>query len=299
MISVFILSLFILNTIFVIDSDMDRIMRDNFSYHIIPLQMNNNFDIFLSLESIFGLLSGPIPVNDLYYKLKPNVIFDLKPHDDLSTVVIYPQYTAAAYSEGGFYDYYSGECDIECLTVGYSNTDMMYRSSGITTQLLYQLGYDIITDSEVDQDPFVLQQYDRLILLHNEYITPPMYDAIMRHQFVIHLFPNSVFSIIESDHHSKEITLIADFRLRDLGYGGFVHSDVSDRLGLVMSNSTNMFMYSPEIEYHEKEFDTNCIGWEFAKVHNGYHLTCYPDVAIIDNLDILQELRELKPNDKT
>ncbi len=38
----------------------------------------------------------------------------LKPNE--GTVVIYPIFTSAAYQDGGFYDYYSGDCDESCIT---------------------------------------------------------------------------------------------------------------------------------------------------------------------------------------
>jgi len=34
-----------------------------------------------------------------------------------NTIVIYPIFTAAAYSEPGFYSYFREECDEKCLTV--------------------------------------------------------------------------------------------------------------------------------------------------------------------------------------
>ena len=47
------------------------------------------------------------------------------------------------------------------------------------------LKYNMISNIEIDQDPKILEKYDEIILLQNEYVTKSMYDAITNHSKVI------------------------------------------------------------------------------------------------------------------
>ena len=112
------------------------------------------------------------------------IISILKPND--GTVVIYPIFTSAAYSEPGFYTYFRGDCDESCITdLSFENPEFKYTSSGLTAQILYHVGYDFLTDIEVDKNPELLQNYDTVILLHNEYLTQKAFDAISSHPNLI------------------------------------------------------------------------------------------------------------------
>jgi len=85
---------------------------------------------------------------------------------------IIPTFTASAYSENAFYDYFSGNCDNSCLTVKIVSEDKLnYNSSANAVKILRLLGYDSITDLELHENPNILNNYDKVILLHNEYIS--------------------------------------------------------------------------------------------------------------------------------
>ena len=75
-------------------------------------------------------------------------------------------------------------------------------------QALSLLGYSSITDIEIDKDPSILQQFDKVIMLHNEYVTRAMFDAITSHPNVIYLYPNALYAEIEVDYIDETITLI-------------------------------------------------------------------------------------------
>ena len=85
-------------------------------------------------------------------------------------VVVFPLFTATAYADGGFYDYYAGKCD-SCTTTTMKQPKLLYTSSGNAIQAFDLLGYDIINDATVDQNPDILKRYDKVIMLHNEYVT--------------------------------------------------------------------------------------------------------------------------------
>ena len=124
-----------------------------------------------------------------------------------NSVIVYPYFTAIAYTEPGFYTYYRGECD-SCITTKFSEQTPVYSASGIGHQALSLLGYNSLTDMEIDKNPDVLAQFDKVIMLHNEYVTRAMFDAITSHPNVIYLYPNALYAEIEVDYVDETITLI-------------------------------------------------------------------------------------------
>ena len=106
--------------------------------------------------------------------LKPelsNFYQQVGPTADLKTVFVYPIFTQAAYGKNGFYDYYHGKCDTSCLTVDIPKPAGYYSASGIGSLTLTLLGYSFVTDVDVDKNPDILKQYDKVIVLHYEYVS--------------------------------------------------------------------------------------------------------------------------------
>ena len=129
-------------------------------------------------------------------------------HDDSQrAVVVFPLFTATAYANGGFYDYYAGKCD-SCTTTTIKVPELLYTSSGNAIQAFDLLGYDVINDSILDQNPTILKKYDKVIILHNEYVTRAMFDAITSHPKVIYLYPNALYAEIDVNYKDNTITLI-------------------------------------------------------------------------------------------
>ena len=63
---------------------------------------------------------------------------------------IIPLFTASAYSKNGFYDFYNGICDT-CLTTKITTIDdLTEQSSANAVKILELLGYDSITDIELN-----------------------------------------------------------------------------------------------------------------------------------------------------
>ena len=254
---------------------LDELLKNYFSSHIIKKNNNLDFDTYFTENDIIRY-NQKLPIQDevrfelssekleLYKKLKPNK----------NTIVIYPIFTSAAYSDNGFYDYYAGDCDESCLTnISFENPEFKYNSSGITTQILHILGYDFITDIDVDKNPKILENYETVILLHNEYVTQKMFDAITSHPNLIFLSPNALYAEIEVNYDNNTIELIR---------GHDYPSGVS-----------NAFGYEIEEKFHKYESDGDCVNWEFFKIKNGYHLNCYPDGSIHYNLELLVKIKDL------
>ena len=248
--------------------------------HIFPVNIGSPyFEAYLTksdTESSDGV-SPVIPYDGYRVVLNEStaqeIIDLLKPNS--GTVVIYPIFTSAAYQEPGFYTYFRGDCDESCISdVSFEKFKFEYTSSGLTSQILYHVGYDFLTDIEVDQNPQLLQNYETVILLHNEYLTKKAFDAISEHPNLIFLSPNALYAEINVDYDTNTMSLIR----------GHQYPDIS---------IANGFDYKIEEEFHHYEYDARCLEWEFIEIENGFHLNCYPDGVIHNNLDILLKMKEL------
>ena len=188
-------------------------------------------------------------------------------------LVIIPIYTASAYSENGFYDFYAGKCDT-CTTTKIVSIDQLgEQSSANAVKVLKLLGYDSITDIELDKNPNILSKYDKIILLHNEYVTKKMFDAITSHPNIIYLYPNALYAEISVNFVDNTISLI-----RGHGYPD--------------SNIDNGFDWKYD-NTRPDEFDKECNNWKFYDIPNGKMLNCYPEQKIWKDKEFLKVLKEL------
>ena len=186
-------------------------------------------------------------------------------NDPQKTVVVYPYFTFVAYNEPGFYTYYRGECD-DCTTIKFVPPTLFYneyQSSGIGHQALTLLGYPTMTDIEIDKNPSILQQFDKVILLHNEYVTHAMFDAITNHPNVIYLYPNALYAEIEVDYVDETITLIRGHN--------YPEPQITNGFDWEFDNT------------HPYEYDSLCRDMEFYQIENGWMTNCYPENFFLEN----------------
>ena len=189
-------------------------------------------------------------------------------------LVIIPTFTSSAYAPFGFYDYYNERCGEQCLTVKIVSEDKLdYKSSANGVKILNLLGYDSISDLELHKNPNILNDYKKIIVLHNEYVSKIMFDALTLHKNVVFLYPNALYAEIEIDITNNQITLI-----RGHGYPE--------------STIVNGFNWENE-NTHPYEYDNECNNFEFYKIPNGFMLNCYPEQAIWQNSSLLKALKEL------
>jgi len=227
----------------------------------------NDYSRYLQQES--PLDGAKVHFNDSNLEL----IESLKPNDGV--VVIYPIFTSAAYNEPGFYTYFAGNCDESCITdLSFTSPKFLFNSSGLVTQLLYSLGYEFVTDVDVDQNPEILDNYETVILLHNEYVTKNIFDAVTNHPNIIFLFPNALYAEIDVNYDDNTITLIRGHNYPE-------------------ESIANGFDYEIEEQFHKYEYDSECLDWKFIEFENGHALNCYPDGIIPYDLDILIKMKEL------
>ena len=196
-------------------------------------------------------------------------------NDPQKTAVVFPYFTFAAYETPGFYTYYTGNCDA-CTTTNLTEPYPLYTSSGIGHQALTLLGYTGISDIDIDKDPSILQQYDKIIMLHNEYVTREMFDAITSHPNVIYLYPNALYAEIEVDYVDNTITLIRGH--------GYPEPEITNGFDWEFDNT------------HPYEYDSTCENMEFYKIQNGWMTTCYPDIPLKENRTILGEIKNIASN---
>ncbi len=216
------------------------------------------------LKATFGLKSD---LTETYNQIG---VFD----QEEKPLVIIPTFTASAYASFGFYDYYNEECGEQCLTTKIVSEDNLdYTSSANGVKILNLLGYDSISDLELHKNPSILNNYDKIIVLHNEYVSKIMFDALTSHKNVVFLYPNALYAEIEIDIPNNQITLIRGH--------GYPESTIGNGFNWENENT------------HPYEFDKECNNFEFYKISNGFMLNCYPEQAIWQNSLLLKVLKEL------
>lgn len=242
---------------------------------MVKLNVKSLFDIY-AVEDDYEIKDGKKIWGAVTYALNPELtdLYDEMGilNDPQNVVVIYPLFTAAAYSEPGFYTFHRGECDSNCLTVKLKDKyPLTYHTNDAAIQSLSLLGYLIISDIDIDKDPSVLKKYDKVILLHNEYVTKKEFDAITNHPKVVYLYPNALYGEIAINYEKGTITLIRGHnyptpQIRNGFDWGFDNSDL--------------------------EYNTNCTNWKFYEIKNGTMLNCYPELIISQDKELLKAIKE-------
>ena len=133
------------------------------------------------------------------------------------------------------------------------------------------LGYDTLTDLDIDNNPQVLERYDKVIVLHNEYVTQKEFDAITHHPKVIYLYANPLYAQVDVNYQNDTITL-----LKGHGYP--------------TPNILNAFEW--KFDNHEKEYNADCSHVSFHTVSNGIMLDCYPEDVIYSNMTLLKIIKD-------
>lgn len=197
-----------------------------------------------------------------------------------NVLVITPRFTESAYGNNGFYDYYDKSCGMDCLTIPVQNgrPDRWGSYNLYTVKTLAGLGYPILDDITIHKqllsDPNYLNQYDTIILLHSEYATKELYQAIINHKHVIYLAPNALYAEISyyDTDEGPRISLVKGH--------GYPVDTISNGFGWKYDNS-------PE------EYDLDCFLWKFRNVSNGEQLNCVQEVYSQHNPNILLKMKEL------
>lgn len=191
---------------------------------------------------------------------------------DQKAIVIYPRFTQSAYTNDGFYPAKPGEkypfhTSVSLKPLG---VNASYVTGLNTFQVLQQLHYPFISDLDVDRNPEILKDYDKIILLHNEYVTQKEFDAITSHPNVIYLYPNALYARIIVDYGKWTITL-------DKGHN-YPDPKISNGFGYVTSS--------------KNEYNLNCKDWRWEEMPNGIGLNCWPEFLIKEDRVLLQAIKD-------
>ena len=202
-----------------------------------------------------------------YYKFYD----ELKPAKP--TVVVYPIFTQNAYEWDGLRDYLNGYCD-SCYKMTFTtNYKKTLSASGNGFRILEFLGYEIIDDIDLDKNPKILEKYDKVILLHNEFVTKNEFDAITNHPKVIYLYPGALSTQIKVDYSDNTLMLIRG--------PGFPESNISNGFGWKYDN----------LQYFD---DWKCRDWSYYEIENGHMLNCYPETELpLYGKKILETMKNL------
>ena len=251
-------------------------IEDSKNAELIKWGSGSLFDIFVDSKDIIIINGERIPMKATF-QLKPDLsdtyseigVYDKKN----KPLFIIPVYTASAYSKNGFYDFYNGNCDT-CLTTKIVSVDELgEQSSANAVKILELLGYDSITDIELNKNPNILSKHDKIIVLHNEYVTKNMFNAITSHPNVIYLYPNALYAEISTNFADNTISLIRGH--------GYPEKNIANGFDWEFENT------------QPYEFDKECKSWEFYDIPNGKMLNCYPEQKIWKDEKFLKILKEL------
>ena len=260
-------------------------LKDLPSPALIPLGHNlelPNGNTVTSVFDVYGIRNNFTVVGDNV--VWDTVVFGLNPSlmenyneiamwdDPQKAAVVLPIFTDSAYDSPGFYDYYSGECD-SCTTTKISDGELSYNSSINGYQLLTLLGYSPITDIDIDKNPSILKKYDKIIMLHNEYVTRTMFDAITSHPNVVYLYPNALYAEIEVDYDNDTITLIRGHN--------YPEPEITNGFDWEFDNT------------HPYEYDKNCEIMKFYKIDNGWVTNCYPETPLAAVPVVFKTIKDL------
>jgi len=191
--------------------------------------------------------------------------------DPQNTVVVFPIFTSSAYEEPGFYTYYRGVCDSSCLTTNIEIANR-WEASGNAIQVLNLLRYPGITDVDIDKNPNILNEFDKVILLHNEYVTRKEFNAITNHPNVIYLYPNALYAEVTVNYADNTITLVRGHN--------YPEPEIKNGFDWQFDNT------------HPFEFDSACEDWKFYEIDNGVMLNCYPEIFILESEELLKAIKD-------
>ena len=192
------------------NSTQENISEYSGEFFNFNIETTNTDLIELDIDSIFKIsgvrdeyiIDGTFQkYGRLYFELDKNnqSIYDDIKNTNENTVVIFPIFTAVAYNDPGFYNYFRGECDLQCLNVPLKPI-LRAEIGGNGAQILKLLNYNFLSDVDIDKNPEILDNFDKVILLHNEYVTKRQFDALTSHPNVVYLYPNALNAEIDVNY---------------------------------------------------------------------------------------------------
>ena len=92
---------------------------------------------------------------------------------------------------------------------------LIYNSGFYGAEALDLLGYTIISDIEIEKNPSILSNYEKIIVLHNKYVTETIFNAITNHPNVVYLYPDALKEEVSIDFAQNTITALSPLKHPD------------------------------------------------------------------------------------
>lgn len=206
-------------------------------------------------------------------------------------LVIVPLLTANAYKDGGFYDFYNGTCSEECLTVDIDrDVPWDYQSSQRAITRFEALRANMVTDYDLAGNTLMLSLYKTVVVLHSEYVTEDVYNALQKHSNVFYMYPNALYAEIAiSDNPDRMKITGPDGAVKYHPIKGIAKMTLVSGHGYP-EQTKNGFGW--KYENTDEEHKT-CDEYEYRKIDNGYQMTCWPQRILIDDHSIFSFILDL------
>lgn len=247
-------------------SEVKEWCNDNDEYTK-PMCSKSRFtEFFETIDQKIEIVSTNLEVPEIVSSasLQPYII-----NEKNKVIVIDPIFTGTAYNDNGFYDYWAKKCDESCLNIPICfdcilNLDAIYGKNAKAVLIFEYLNYPIITDYDLAINPNIIFEYDTVIMLHNEYVTREMFDAVTSHPKVMYLYPNAFYNEVFLE--GKNIHLI--------------NVSHAPQFGWEYENT------------HPFEFDRDCKNWKTREIPQGEQLLCYPERRLLEDLSLITYIND-------
>ena len=232
-------------------------------------------------------------INEVIPEMK-DIYLEIMNNDD-KTIVIYPTISLHAFSQQCIWDYYvpdSEDCKIIQLVTETDLASMndniwlnpafienvsgyfLYNTNLTSFQTLRLLNYEMLSDLEIEKDPNILNDYDKIIVLHNKYVSKKIFDAITNHPKVIYLNPGALSEEVTIDFTNNTITVLSPIKYPE------------------EKNHRNDFLW--EYDNTDKEFEDCYLTDDpkFEVVSNGIMTNCVSENLLSKSKEFLKIIKE-------
>ena len=247
----------------------------------------NQDDLFFVELPFHDRINENIPeMNEIYIEIMNN---------DDETIVIFPTISLHAYSQQCIWDYYvpaTEDCKIIQLDSEIDLSSMndniwlnpafienvsghfLYNTNLASFQTLQLLNYEMLSDLEIEKNPNILENYDKIIVLHNKYVSKKIFDTITNHPKVIYLNPGALSEEVSIDFTNNTITVLSPIKYPE------------------EKNYRNDFFWA--YDNTDKEFE-DCYMIDdpkFEIVSNGIMTNCFSDNLLAKSKDFLKIIKD-------
>jgi len=132
----------------------------------------------------------------------------------------------------------------------------------------------MLSDLEIEKNPNILENYDKIIVLHNKYVSKKIFDTITNHPKVIYLNPGALSEEVSIDFTNNTITVLSPIKYPE------------------EKNYRNDFFWA--YDNTDKEFE-DCYMIDdpkFEIVSNGIMTNCFSDNLLAKSKDFLKIIKD-------